>query len=155
MGVAHSPYLLLTTERSPVSVGKTKKGSIAAESSTKLQVSGSRAEGVTIRICIERGAIIVYGSYTDPNPSAAYYDFSQLLTAAQGEVMASSCSTTHVTMDDVARATEDCDQCRSSQKKKRQSEEEEDITVYITIEGVSDTENTFSLNSSVGSAFGE
>ena len=98
---------------------------------------------------------MVYGSYTDPNPSAAYYDFSYLLTAAEGEVMASSCSTTHVTMDDVAGTTEECDQCGSSQEKKRQTEEEEEITVYITIEGVSDMENTFSLNSSVGSAFGE
>ena len=98
---------------------------------------------------------MVHGSYTDPNPSAAYYDFSYLLTAAEGEVTASSCSTTHVTMDDVAGTTEECDQCGSSQEKKRQTEEEEEITVYITIEGVSDMENTFSLNSSVGSAFGE
>ena len=96
----------------------------------------------------------MYGSYTDPNPSAAYYDFSYLLTAVEGEVTAVRCSTTYITRDNVTEATEDCDQC--SGREKRQTGEEEDIlTVYITIEGASDMENEFSVNSGVGAAFGE
>ena len=138
--------MYLTIERSAVSIGEEQNGTISANSTARLEFSGSGAEGVTIRICIERGAIMVHGSYTDPNPSAAYYDFSYLLTAAEGEVTASSCSTTHVTMDDVARTTEECDQC--SGREKRQAEDI--VTVYITIEGASDVENEFSVNSSIG-----
>ena len=139
--------MYFTTERSAVSIGEEQNGTISANSTARLEFSGSGAEGVTIRICIERGAIMVHGSYTDPNPSAAYYDFSYLLMAVEGEVTASSCSSTHVTMDNVTRATEDCDQCSGRERGKQKILSQ----CTLQLKGL----NEFSVNSSIGVAFGK
>ena len=116
---------------------------------------------VTIRICINRGAIMIYGSYTVSNPNAAFHDFSDFLSASEGEVMAFNCSVSHITINDAMEVVDDCNQCNLGLqgRKKRQQEEEEGearmVVVYITIEGVSDTGSQFSVNSSIGSAFGK
>ncbi len=124
---------------------------------TRLAYTAPVDEGVTVKICIDQGAIVVYGSYTVLNPSSALHDFSEILTAAEGEVMPSRCLVSHITMEDVLRNSRDCSQCGDiAARRKRQLPDEETmmVTVYIAIEGASDAENQFSINSSIGSAFG-
>ena len=98
----------------------------------------------------------MYGSYTVSNPNFAINDFSAVLNAGDGEVAPSDCLVTHADIQDVLASSMDCSQCRTNSqgRKRRQSEEEETVTIYIAIEGVSDTESQFSVNSSFGDAFG-
>lgn len=119
---------------------------------TRLEFSGEGSEGVTVRICISEGVIVIYGSYTIPNPSAALNDFSTVLSA----VMPTTCFATHATLDDIS-GDDTCSLCAASEpvKKKRQADDEMMVTVYITIEGMSETESQFSVNSSLGEAFGK
>ena len=139
--------------------GEEQSGSIGRDSVTRLQFTGPRDEGVTVKICIDQGAIVVYGSYTSSNPSSALHDFSTILRAGGGEVSPSNCLVSHATIDDIMRSPRDCSQCGPDnlfeRRKRRQSDEEEMVTIYIAIEGVSDTESQFSVNSSFGDAFGK
>ena len=100
----------------------------------------------------------MYGSYTVPNPNSAINDFSAILNAGDddGEVTPSNCFATHTDIPNMMASSTDCSQCRTNSqgRKRRQSEEEETVTIYIAIEGVSDTESHFSVNSSFGEAFG-
>jgi len=154
---------LSITEQQAVMMEEEQNGVIPMGSVSRLRFSGPGNEGVTVRICIDQGVIIVYGSYTVPNPNAALYDFSRILRAAEGEVTPSNCLISHVNIEDVARNRRDCSQCGTTNtsggrgRKKRQAGKDEApiVTVFITIEGASDMENHFSVNSSFGTAFGE
>ncbi len=137
-----------------------QSGEVGMGATARLRISGPGSEGVSIRICIDRGVIVVYGSYTSPNPNLALHDFSQELSAPDGEVTPASCLTSYITLDDVNARSEDedvCSVCRSTLpgRRKRQVSEETEVVVYITIEGVSDTINQFNINTQIGSAFGE
>ena len=145
-------------EVSTIEVGEEQNGVLGAMSVSRHRFMGPEEEGVTVRICIDRGAIMVYGSYTVPNPNAAFNDFSDFLSATEGEVMSFNCSVSHITIDNVMEVVNDCSQCNlglQGRKKRQEEEEARMVVVYITIEGVSDTGNQFSINSSIGSAFGK
>ena len=149
---------LTMAEESPLTIGDEDNGILGVMSISRFRMTIPEVGGVTVRICINRGAIMVYGSYTVPNPNAALHHFSDFLRATRGVVTPFNCSVSHVTIDD---GTDDCSE--NQRRKKRQEEEEEEeegeeariVVVHITIEGVSDTENQFSISSSNGSAFGE
>ena len=138
-------------------MGDEDNGSLDRGNVARIAVTGSADEGVTVRICIDQGVIVVYGSYTSPNPSSALHNFSTILRAVDGEVTPSSCLVNHVTIEDVmASSSMDCSQCRTnSQGRKRRQSDEEMVTIYIAIEGVSDMESQFSVNSSFGNVFGK
>ena len=140
-----------------MSIGDNRNGVVSRGSVSRLQFSGPGVEGVTVRICIDQGVVVVYGSYTISNPSAALHDFSEVLRAAEGEVMPSSCLITSATLEDVNRDGEDvCTLCEDALgRTKRQDDGNTMVTVYITIEGSSESESQFSVNSSVGMAFGK
>ena len=91
---------------------------------------------------------MIYGSYATRNPSAAFHDFSEVLSAANGEVIPVMCHTTYVNVTIGGRG-DSCSMCESNtiQRKKRQAEE---VAVYITIEGMSTNGSQFSINSSRG-----
>lgn len=150
----------MLSEQQSVPIGSEDNGVLSRGSATRLRFTGPRAEGVTVRICVDQGVIVVYGSYAVPNPSSALHDFSTILRAAGGEVGTSDCLVSHVTIDDVMRSNpRDCSQCRTSSqgRRKRQTQKEgsTEVTIYITIEGVSDTDGQFSVESSFGDAFGK
>ena len=136
-------------------------GALNMGSVSRLEFSGPADEGVTVRICIEQGVIVVYGSYTIPNPTAALHDFSEILSAADGELTPVSCFTKSATLDDIMGGSEEegCTLCDAPlpRRKKRQAEEEEEatVTVYVTIEGASESENQFSVDSTTGTRFGK
>ena len=99
---------------------------------------------------------MVYGSYTVPNPNAAFHDFSNILRATDGEVMASRCLVSHVNARDVARSRTDCSECMDNTIQQRQRRQAAtDVTIYIAIEGTSEAENRFTFDSSFGDAFGK
>ena len=140
-------------------------GEVGMGSVSRLEFSGPADEGVTVRICIDNGVVHVYGSYTITNPSAALHDFSEVLAAAEGEVMATNCLVTSATLDDVS-PDEECSICsdtpngvnRRRRRRRRQVDNgggEEVVTIYLTIEGASDSQNQFSINSTTGLAFGK
>jgi hypothetical protein len=129
-----------------------ENGAVGSGDTTRLQFTAPGDEGVTIRICIDRGAIVVYGSYLHSNPSPAYYDFRAILDAG-GEVMADSCYVSHVTSE--VTGNSDRTRCMNTKRRKKRQSEEEMVTIYIAIEGLSDGENQFLINSSLGEAFGK
>lgn len=110
-----------------------QSGTVTVGSVSRLQFSGPGDEGVTVKICIEKGEIVVYGSYTISSPSKALHDFSKELRAGTDK-----CFTTSATLDDV------------DLHKEVTKGQGGNVTVYITIEGLSEKENQFSVNSSVG-----
>ena len=135
-------------ETQAVTIGGEENGSVEMGTVSRLQFSGPASEGVTVRVCINRGTIVIYGSYATRNPSAAFHDFSEVLSAANGEVIPVMCHTTYVNVTIGGRG-DSCSMCESNtiQRKKRQAEE---VAVYITIEGMSTNGSQFSINSSRG-----
>ena len=106
---------------------------------SRLQFSASGDDGVTARVCINRGEATVYGSLTVPNPNTALYDFSQVLKGNCGNFFGS--------MQDARTAqTERCISNNAMQSEAK---------LYLTIEGMSSTETQYSIESSHGNTFGE
>ena len=138
-----------------------QRGEVGMGAVSRLEFTGPGSEGLSVRICVDRGVIAVYGSYTSPNPNLALHDFSEVLMAPNGQVTPASCLTSYATLDDVnARRSEDeeaCTTCLASLpgRKKRQVNEEGNVVIYITIEGASDTASHFNVNSEIGAAFGK
>ena len=139
-----------------------QRGEIGMGVTSRLEFPGSRDTGVSVRICVDRGVVIVYGSYTSPNPNAAMHDFSEILRAVNGVVTPASCLTSYATINDVGGQEDDlCNECISNllpERRKRQANEEErerDVVIYITIEGASDALNQFTVESEIGGAFGK
>ena len=123
-----------------ITEGTADRGSVS-----RLQFSGSVTEGVSIRICIKEGGIVIYGSYSNPNPGAAFHDFSENLDSTS-----SQCLTSHVDQSTISRS-ETCSSCEIDNiiRSKRQIEDVEMINVYITIEGSVDS-SRFSVTSEEG-----
>ena len=131
----------------------------------RISFSPPAEEGITVRICIHEGQIVLYVSTSIPNPSAAFYDWSKTLKAPnistpqyQHTIV---CSTIYFENLDTPNLTPKIVlPGKSIPRGKRQasSDEEESsddggdetmVTLYITIEG-QENYNEFSLNSSVG-----
>ena len=124
----------------------------------RISFSPPAEEGITVRICIHEGQIVLYASTSVPNPSAALYDWSTTLRAPQYQHTI-VCSTTYFDDLDMPNLTPGVvSPGKSTSRGKRQasSDEEESsddddatVTLYISIEGQMNY-NEFSLNSSVG-----
>ena len=153
---------MVISESQTVTMGQEERGEVNMGGVSRLDLSGPGSEGVSVRICVDRGVIVVYGSYTSPNPNLALNDFSAELRAqGDGEITPTSCLATYATLDDVQASSEDeevCSVCRSTLqgRRKRQVEEEErEVVIYITIEGASDETSHFTVDSAIGGAFGK
>ena len=123
----------------------TTTGTADRGSVSRLQFSGSITEGVSIRICMEEGGIVIYGSYSIPNPGAALHDFSEKL-----DPTSSQCLIYHIDKKTTSRS-KTCSSCERDNviRSKRQVEDIETINVYITIEGSVD-DSRFSVTSQEG-----
>ena len=89
-------------------------------------------EGITVRLCIQNGRVVLYASTVVPNPNAAFYEY-------QLECI-------------------DCNNCdlyvgpevtpgKKRSLYKRQSDT--NVTLYVAVEGLADN-STFILDSTVG-----
>ena len=147
-----------------------ESGEIAMDSVSRFRFSGPSNEGVTVRICIESGVIVVHGSYSIPNPSAVLSDFSRTLRAAEGEV-AAGCFTSYTTLEDVQGSNEvdgdvsdTCMLCggdtspggeRGGGGRGGGNAEEMEVVVYMTLVGGAERGSQFSLSTRSGAAFGK
>ena len=130
-----------------VSNNQVTEGTADRGSVSRLQFSGSQAAGVSIKICIEEGGIVIYGSYTNPNPGPALHDFMEELRDATG----SQCLITHIDQGTIMEP-QTCSSCDydNRSRKKRQVEDVE-VTVYIAIEGSVDG-SSFTVSNGDGRA---
>ena len=130
------------SESQPATIGREQTGSLRMNSVSRLRFTGSSEEGVTARICIEQGEVTVQGSSTYSNPNGALHDFSQV-------VRAGDCRNFFASLAEVneARAA----QCSTSVPSSVGGE----TTLYLSIQGMSAVESQYTLNSSIGNAFGE
>ena len=113
-----------------------QSGTLEKDASIRLRFTVPVTEGLTFRICIRRGRIVIYAS-TVPNPSSAQYGW-------RGEVTAdSTCLTTFYDIQGESQ--------NSQQRKKRQAESSESTLnfLYVSLEGKEEL-NIFSFNSSEG-----
>lgn len=119
-----------------VSLSQLESGTIEEGASTRLRLIAPAADGVTFRLCIRRGRIILYAS-TIPNPSSAIYDWYDEVTATAQPL---TCSTTFFDLT-LGQST--------SENRKRRQLLSVTATLYITLEGQDDI-NEFTFNSSLG-----
>ena len=136
-----APVIIITflhAESQSVSIGARENGTLGMGSVSRLQFSASGDDGVTARVCINRGEATVYGSLTVPNPNTALYDFSQVLKGNCGNFFGS-------TQDAQTAQTERCISNNAMQSEAK---------LYLTIEGMSSTETQYSIDSSHGNTFG-
>ena len=92
-------------------------------------------EGVTVRLCVREGSIILYASYTVTNPNEALHDFRR-------EVI----STGTINCDDAFIPPENT----GSNTRKRQSEpDQSNSTIYLSLVGVEE-ENDFVVDTTEG-----
>ena len=118
-----------------------QSGTLERDASIRLRFIAPVTEGLTFRICIRQGRIVIYAS-TIPNPSSAQYGW-------RGEVTAdSTCLTTFYDI----RGETNTQSVQNGRRKKRQSLDSsasDTIPFYISLEGLDDV-NVFSFNSSMG-----
>ena len=74
-----------------VAISKDTEGTVNKGSISRLKFLDSSNEGVSIKICVEEGGVVIYGSYTNPNPSPALNDFMEELS----EINLKRCLTAH------------------------------------------------------------
>ncbi len=96
-------------------------------------------DGITVRLCIHRGRVVLYASTTVPNPSAALHEWVDIVTAPENQ-HSIACHTSFYDLN-----KRDLNQVPRA---KRQTEETT-VTLYISIEGQENL-NEFQLNSSYG-----
>ena len=91
---------------------------------------GLPVDGMTFRLDVSQGSVVMYGSNKIQNPNEAFYDFK--LSNNQPEIFVT-------------------DKTFFSSITKRQilTNNTDDITIYITIEGQSES-NNFTLNTTIG-----
>ena len=115
-----------------VSLSRSEDGTIGMGVTARLQFAAPTNEGMTFRLCLSQGEIIMYSS-TIPNPSSAQYIWNDTVTA-------NTCLTVFY------------DILSEHHQNRRQNSTESNMTLlYITLEG-QDEVNRFTFSSS--KAFG-
>ena len=122
-------------------IGEEEIGVLKMNSVSRKEFTGSIQEGVSARICVDEGEVIVHGSSTYSNPNVALHDFSTTL-------LAGSCRNFFSIPVDT---NTDCSTCNVNQD----VEKKPNVTLYLTIEGASVVKSQYSLNSSIGNTFGK
>jgi hypothetical protein len=134
-------------ETQPAVIGQELVGILKMKSVSRKEFTAPAKVGVTVRICVDEGEVAIHGSSTYSNPNVALHDFGYTLIAGSCRNFFS------ITVYDSA----DCSACVVSNKRKSGGNaiEQHVVTLYLTIEGTSATESQYSMNSSIGNAFGE
>lgn len=117
----------------PIEIGL-QNGTLAAGANVRYELDIPE-EGVTVRLCVREGSIILYASYTVTNPNEALHDFRR-------EVI----STGTINCDDAFIPPENT----GSNTRKRQSEpDQSNSTIYLSLVGVEE-ENDFVVDTTEG-----
>ena len=143
-------YILLYIESQDVDLSEEESGNLERGATTRLRLAGSR-EGITFRLCIRSGSIIVYAS-TIPNPSSAQYDWRDEVAATAHSIR---CSTQFYDLTLVGNsgssgnAGNDNNNFNGRRRRRQVPPNSATVPVYVTLEGQDDF-NEFSFNSSMG-----
>ena len=110
----------------PIQIGELQEGILERGGSVRLSLQAPAEEGITVRLCVHRGRIVLYASTTIPNPSAALYDWVDIVTAPENQ----HSITCHTSFYDLNTPPDSKQVFRG----KRQTKETI-VTLYISIEG--------------------
>ena len=121
----------------PIQVGELQEGTLERGGSVRISLQAPAEKGITVRLCVHRGRVVLYASKTIPNPSAALHEWVDIVTAPENQ-HSIMCHTSFYDLNkpDLNAAT----------RGKRQTKETT-VTLYISIEGQENL-NEFQLNSS-------
>ena len=93
-------------------------------------------EGVTIRLCIQDGSVVLYASLTVPNPNRALNDFA-LDAILHGDI----CEDVFVDPNMIPNVQEG--------RRKRQVSSSPERILFVSIEGIAES-STFTLETTMG-----
>ena len=122
-----------------VSISEPASGILHKHVTARLKIIVPVEEGLTFRLCVRRGQVIIYAS-TLPNPSSVQYDWRDTVMASVHPI---TCLTRIYELQ-----LDDNEIVRNNNKRKRR-QIAESATLYITLEG-QDVVNEFSFDSRIG-----
>ena len=128
------------TDTTDVSLSTPEDGSLGPGVTARLRITASVAQGMTFRLCLSAGQIVIYAS-TRPNPSSAHYIWHYNVSANAFPI---NCLTQYYDLRGTSSVS-----VNENRRRKRQQALSDTISVYITLEGQEDI-NTFTFNSSAG-----
>ena len=135
--------LLQNLESQNLNITNEEHGTLGRGVTTRLRYFVPHGEGITFRICLESGRIIIYASDL-PNPGPAQYGSRREVTA---NFLPLNCETIFFQAGEVNGSPNIRD---NNRRRRRQVSSESDlIPLYITLEG-QDEENVFSFSSHDG-----
>lgn len=124
-------------------IGKEQNGNILGSGNMRWAFEAPVSEGITIRLCVREGAIVLYASLDIPNPNEAKHERKAEITTSK--VLSTDCSTLFFYDNDFGDFI----------RRRRQETTLKMTIVYVQIEGLGD-HNDFTVNSSYGNVtFGE
>ena len=118
-----------------VGISEPASGRLERGVTTRLRLVAPVADGITFRLCLTSGRIVIYAS-TIPNPSSAQYGWRDEVIATAHPL---TCLTSYFDLYE-----ED-----GNKRKRRQISETATVSFYITLEG-QDEQNAFSFDSRIG-----
>lgn len=110
----------------PINPGEKSDGNVGKGEQARVRFQVE--DGITVQLCVKEGRIVFYASVV-MTPSEAFYDW-KIVTEV-------GCTTAHL----------DTRGNSGGNRRKRQAADEQ--TLYVTIEGDAEGENSFSLDSDV------
>lgn len=119
-----------------VSISEPASGILERGVTTRLRFVTPVADGITFRLCLTSGRIVIYAS-TIPNPSSAQYGW-------RDEVIAAAHPLTCLTSYFDPQSEDD-----TNKRKRRRTSVTVTLSLYITLEG-QDEKNEFSFDSRIG-----
>ena len=131
----------------PLRVGELKSGSIRrGGGSVRISFSAPAEEGITVRLCVHEGQIILYASTSVPNPSAALHDWNTTIRAPEYQHTL-VCSSTF--FNNLGSPNLISENILSRGRRQTGENSNDSVTLYLSVEGLENF-NEFSLNSSQG-----
>jgi len=139
VGTHDHPFLYPSASGSKV-VGEASSGSLDRGGTARLNFA-LPVEGITIRLCVSQGYLVLYASVSSTAPNSAVNDF--MLEIGTG------CSDIYIDPTDTGNGIDNSMGRRKRQMFSSTASESANITLYVSIEGVEER-NTFILQTTTG-----
>ena len=126
----------LHTVSQPLPIGHLSNGSSGQGEKTRLSLSVSLQEDITLRLCVLKGRVVAYASTTVQNPSSALYDWKAEVAATLQTI---NCFTNFFAFEKPA----------STSRATPNTANRDENTLYVSVEGLEER-NEFVVNSTSG-----
>ena len=123
---------MLYTDSQDVTLQQLESGTLERGATARLRFTVPADEGLTFRLCISEGRIVIYAS-TIPNPNSAQHNWRDAVRANAHPI---NCLTSFYEITE-----------SNNRRKRRQLPSPELATIYISLEGQEEV-NMFNFNSS-------